>query len=246
MAYTIDLAGQVALVTGGAKGIGQATCRLLAEAGADIVLNDIRSADEVSPTLHYIESLERRAVYARADVSIPADVERMTQIALDTFGRIDILVNNAGVNADWDRTMDVNAKGLYLCATAVLPHMVKQGRGCIVNISSTAALSGSTGYPAYVASKGANVSLTRYLAREYAPQGIRVNGIMPAVIKTDMLLARYGSEEALLAHYVPRIPIRRVGVPEDIARIVLFLCCDLSSYISGEVIVADGGRLWGG
>jgi len=246
MAYTIDLAGQVAIVTGGAKGIGQATCRLLAEAGADIVLNDIRSADEVSQTLHYIETLGRRAVYARADVSIPADVERMTQIALDAFGHIDILVNNAGINADWDRTLDVNAKGLYLCAMAVLPYMVKQRRGCIVNISSTAALSGSTGCPAYVASKGASMSLTRYLAREYAPQGIRVNGIMPAVIKTDMLLARYGTEEALLAHYVPRIPIRRVGEPEDIARIVLFLCSDLSSYISGELIVADGGRLWGG
>ena len=245
MAYTIDLSGQVAIVTGGAKGIGRAICCLLAEAGADIVLDDIKDLEEVRPTLDHIEGLGRRALYVRADVTVPADVDRMVQTALETFGHIDILVNNAGVNAEWERTLDVNARGPYLCAMAVLPHMVARGSGHIVNISSTAALSGSTGYPAYVASKGANMSLTRYLAREYAPRGIHVNGIMPAVIKTDMLLARYGSEEALLAHYVPRIPLRRVGEPEDVARIVLFLCSELSSYISGEIIIADGGRLWG-
>jgi 3-oxoacyl-[acyl-carrier protein] reductase len=245
MAYPIDLSGQVAVVTGGARGIGSATCRLLAEAGADIVLDDIKALSVAQPTLDHIRSLGREAVFVRADVAFPKQVERIVETAIEAYGRIDILVNNAGVVEDWDRTLAVNTNGPYLCARAVLPHMLERGRGRIVNISSTAAMSGSTGAPAYVASKGALFSLTRFLAREYAPKGILVNGIMPAVIQTDMLMARYKTEEALLEHYIPQLPVRRVGRPIDIARIVLFLCSELSSYISGEVIVADGGRLWG-
>jgi len=245
MPYIIDLSGQVAIVTGGAKGIGRATCRLLAEAGADIVLDDIRDEREARPTIDYIESLGRRVVFVQADVSIKEDAERIASTALNAFGQIDILVNNAGVSEDWERTLAVNATGQYLCAMAVLPHMVARGKGRIINISSTCAMTGSTGAPAYVVSKGGSFSLTRYLAREYAPKGILVNGIMPAVIQTDMLMARYKTEEALLAHYLPQIPIRRIGQPEDIARIVLFLCSDLSNYISGEIITADGGRMWG-
>lgn len=245
MTYTIDLSGQVAIVTGGVKGIGRAVCRLLAQAGADIVLDDILGEEAARPTVEHIEGLGRRVAFVQADVAIPSDVERIVEVGLKAFGRIDVLVNNAGVSEDWDRTLAVNAQGPYLCAMAVLPHMVERGSGRIVNISSAAALSGSTGAPAYVVSKGGVFSLTRYLAREYAPKGVLVNGIMPAVIQTDMLMARYKTEEALYEHYIPRMPIRRVGQPIDVANVVLFLCSELSNYISGEVIVADGGRLWG-
>ena len=121
--------------------------------------------------------------------------------------------------------------------------MAERGDGRIVNITSTCVFTGGTGIPQYVATKGGIYSLTRYMAKTYAPLGILVNAVMPSVIMSEMIMTRYSSEEEMLAHYIPQMPIRRIGYPEDIARVVLFLCSDLSSFICGEIIVADGGRM---
>ena len=167
----------------------------------------------------------------------------MVQEILSKFKRVDILVNNAGVVADWDKSYAIHVKGLHYCSEAVRKPMADRGSGRIINITSTCVLSGGTGIPQYVATKAGAYSLTRYLAKTYAPQGILVNAVMPAVIMSDMIMTRYASEEEMIEHYIPQMPIRRIGYPEDIGKIVLFLCSELSSFICGEIIVADGGRL---
>jgi NAD(P)-dependent dehydrogenase (short-subunit alcohol dehydrogenase family) len=138
---------------------------------------------------------------------------------------------------------DVHVKGVFNCSEAVKDHMAARGSGRIVNLTSTCAFSGGTGIPQYVATKGGTFALTRYLARTYAPLGILVNGVMPAVIMSDMIMTRYKTKEEMMQHYTPIMPIRRIGYPEDIAGIVLFLCSDLSGFLCGEIIVADGGRM---
>ncbi len=243
--YTIDLSGRVALITGAAKGIGLSTAQLLARAGAQVALDDLVPAEKITEVLESIrkENKDAEPHYFCQDISTPEGARILIEQVLDQCGRIDFLINNAGVVADWDKSWAVHVKGPYYMAEAVKDHMAQRGSGRIINISSTAAFTGSTGIPQYAVSKGGTCSLTRYLARTYAPLGILVNGIAPAVIKSDMLMARYKDEQALLDHYVPMMPIRRIGYPEDIARIVLFLCSELSSYLCGEIIVADGGRM---
>ncbi len=248
ISYTIDLSGRVALITGAAKGIGLSTALLLARAGAQLVLDDLVPAEKITKELELIkkENAEAEPHYFCQDVSNPEGAGILIEQALACCGRIDFLINNAGVVADWDKSWAVHVKGPYYMAEAVKEHMARRGSGRIVNISSTAAFTGSTGIPEYAVSKGGTCSLTRYLARTYAPLGILVNGIAPAVIKSDMLMARYKDEQELLEHYIPMMPVRRIGYPEDIARIVLFLCSELSSYLCGEIIVADGGRMYVG
>ncbi len=165
------------------------------------------------------------------------------QKTLEKFNRIDILINNAGVVADWDKSFAVHVKGVYFCADAVKDHMAQRGSGRIINLTSTCVFSGGTGIPEYVGTKGGTYSLTRYLAKTYAPLGILVNGVMPAVIMSDMIMTRYASEEEMINHYIPLMPVKRIGYPEDIAGVVLFLCSELSSFVCGEVIVVDGGRM---
>lgn len=243
MAYLIDLAGKVAIVTGAAKGIGLAIAQILAQAGAQVVMDDLQPRDAVQPLLDEIAQTGPMPLYLNKDITDPAQAEAMVQETLAQFGRVDIMVNNAGVVADWDKSYAVHVKGIYNCSEAVRPHMAERGSGKIVNLSSTCAFSGSTGIPQYVATKGGTFSLTRYLARTYAPQGILVNGVMPAVIMSDMLMTRYKDEEEMLNHYIPIMPIKRIGYPIDIARIVLFLSSELSDYLCGEVLIADGGRM---
>ena len=243
MAYTIDLNGKVALITGAVKGIGFATAKLLAEAGAQVVIDDIVDTEQAAPSLDEIASAGKRPLYLQKDISIEQDVKEMVKETLDRFSRIDILVNNAGVIADWDKSFGVHSKGLFYCSENVCEHMVPNGGGRIINISSTGVLTGGTGIPQYVATKASAFSLTRYFARTYAKHGILVNGVMPAVIYSEMMLNRYKDEEEMIAHYVPQMPIRRIGYPIDIAKVVLFLCSDLSSFICGEIIIADGGRM---
>jgi len=243
LAYSIDLSGKVAVITGAGKGIGAATARILAKAGARIVLDDVAPVETAAKVLGDIERIGAALLYLQADISTVEGAQSLIRSAIEHFGRVDILVNNAGVVADWDKSWAVHVKGAYYCAEAAKDCMASRGSGRIVNISSTAALTGSTGIPQYVASKGGSYSLTRYLARTYAPLGILVNGIAPAVIESDMLMTRYKDRKELLDHYVPVMPIRRIGYPVDVARIVLFLCSELSSYLCGEILVADGGRM---
>ncbi|MGE5263210.1 MAG: SDR family NAD(P)-dependent oxidoreductase [Acidobacteriota bacterium] len=243
MPYAIDLAGQVAIVTGAARGIGAATAKMLARAGAQVVIDDVVAEETVAPRLDEIAAVGPRPGYFREDISSEQGARRLAQQALEHFGRVDILVNNAGVVADWDKSYAVHVKGVFYCSEAVKEHMAARGSGRIVNLTSTCTFSGGTGIPQYVATKGGAFSLTRYLARTYAPMGILVNGVMPAVIMSDMIMTRYASKEEMIEHYVPMMPVRRIGYPEDVAGIVLFLCSELSSFLCGEVIVADGGRM---
>jgi NAD(P)-dependent dehydrogenase (short-subunit alcohol dehydrogenase family) len=246
MSYSIDLTGQVAIITGAAKGIGLATAKLLAQAGAQIVIDDVIDPSKAKEILDSFHKEDLLAAYFQQDISTEDGAKRLMQNVLDRFGRIDILVNNAGVVADWDKSYAVHVKGLFFCSDAVLSHMAKRGTGRIINITSTCVHTGGTGIPQYVATKAGAYSLTRYLAKTYAPEGILVNAVMPAVIMSDMVMTRYQSEEEMINHYIPQMPVRRIGYPDDVAGVVLFLCSELSNFICGEVIVVDGGRMYVG
>ena len=243
MAYTIDLNNQVAIITGAAKGIGKATAKLLTQAGAQVVIDDIVSIEKITPVIDEISGFGKKPYYIQKDISIEENTIDMVTEVLDQFSRVDILVNNAGVVADWDKSYAIHVKGLHNCSEAVKEPMAKQDGGRIINITSTCVFSGGTGIPQYVATKAGAYSLTRYLAKTYAPLGILVNAVMPAVIMSDMIMTRYSSEEEMIAHYIPEMPIKRIGYPGDVANVILFLSSELSSYICGEIIVADGGRL---
>ena len=246
MAYTIDLSGKVVIITGAAKGIGLATARFLAEAGAQIVIDDIVDPEVIEPILKEIALIGPKPYYIQKDISIEQNTKDMANETLDKFSRIDILVNNAGVVADWDKSYAIHVKGLFFCSESVKEHMISRGDGRIINITSTCVLTGGTGIPQYVATKAGAYSLTRYMAKTYAPQGILVNAVMPAVIMSDMIMTRYTTEEEMINHYVPQMPIRRIGYPVDVAKVILFLCSDLASFLNGEIIVADGGRMYVG
>jgi NAD(P)-dependent dehydrogenase (short-subunit alcohol dehydrogenase family) len=246
MAYVIDLAGKVALVTGSAKGIGLATAKQLTSAGAQVVVNDILPAEKAAGVLGEVAAEGAPPLYIQKDISREENVQEMMHEILEKLGRIDFLVNNAGLVADWDVSYAVHVKGLYFCSAAAIEPMKKQGGGRIINLTSTCVETGGTGIPEYVATKAGAYSLTRYLAKTYAPDGILTNAVMPSVIMSDMIMTRYDTEEEMIAHYTPQMPIRRIGYPEDVARVILFLCSELSSYINGEIIVADGGRMYVG
>lgn len=246
MTYAIDLSGKVAVVTGAAKGIGLATAEILSKAGAQVIIDDIVSPELVEADLNAIGRIGLKPDYIRGDISNPIDVKNIFDMISGKYNRIDILINNAGVVADWDKSYDIHVKGTYYCSEAAKPIMQANGGGKIVNLTSTSAFTGSTGIPQYVASKGGTFSLTRYLARTYAPLGINVNAVMPAVVMSDMIMTRYKTEQEMLEHYIPIMPMKRIGYPEDIAKVILFLSCELSDYICGEILVADGGRMYVG
>ena len=243
MPYNIDLSGKVAIITGAAKGIGAATAGLLTQAGAQVVINDLLPEANLQPLLDQIAQDGPRPAYIQADITKEEQARQMVAQTLDKFGRVDILVSNAGVVANWQTSLDVHVMGTYFCSEAVKPHMAERGEGRIITLTSTCVFSGGTGIPQYVASKGGTYALTRYLARTYAPLGILVNGVMPAVVMSDMIMTRYKTQGEMIEHYKPMMPIGRIGYPQDIARVILFLSSELSSFLVGEIIVADGGRL---
>lgn len=242
MAYVVNLDGQVALVTGAGQGIGAAIAKKLTEAGAQVVINDVCDASIVEQTLQDCESVGKRPVYCRCDISNEAQVQQMIAGIVEQYGRLDILVNNAGIVADWDKSFDVNTKAMFYCSEAAKPYLEKTG-GRIVILTSASVFSGGTGYPQYNVTKAGCYALVLFLARNYAKLGIRVNGIAPAVIMSKMLVTRFGSEEAIFDHYKNIMPLGKIGYPEDIANIALFLSCELSRYMTGEVLIADGGRM---
>jgi len=250
-----DLTGKIALVTGASRGIGQGIALCLAKQGADVAVNYHSSADQAQEVVKKIEDLGQKSIAVRADVSKSDQVEAMVEKTVQEFGRLDILVNNAGVlnyktldqmtEEDWDWVIDTNLKGQFLCVKAAAPLMEKNGWGRIINIASVASGGVGVGYPAlahYCASKGGVVALTEGLAVELGVKGITVNAIAPGAVETDMAKG-VTEDEQVKQGLLARLPIKRIGQPEDIGAAAVFLASDEASYLTGSVIYVDGGWL---
>jgi len=242
--------GRVAVVTGGARGIGRAICETLAMRGADIVIADLQ-ADLAEQTAREIKSSSGRRTLALAvNVADLASVNAMVEKALAEFGHLDILVNNAGLTrdkliirmdeADWDLVIDVNLKGAFNCCKAIFRSMMKQRYGRIVNISSVSGQTGQVGQVNYSASKAGLIGLTKALAREFASRNITVNAVAPGFIPTALTidLAPEWKESIIKA-----TPLGRMGTPQEIAYAVVFLASDEAAYITGQVLAVDGGMV---
>lgn len=249
-----DLNGKNAIVTGGARGIGAAAALALAREGANIVVADLI---DVSETVKQVESLGRKAIAVETNVADQPDVRKMVEQAIDAFGHIDILVNNAGVvhrdslletsEATWDRVVGVVMKGTFFCIQAVYPHMRERRYGKIVNVSSISGIIGGAvsrlddspdktrgrSGPAYAAAKGGVITLTRWIAKDVAKDGIFVNSIAPGACETEMTKG--------FDYNVSMLPIPRMGTPGEMAEAIVFLASDASSYITGQVLNVDGG-----
>lgn len=242
---------KVAVVTGGSRGIGKAVCLALASEGACVVVNFFPGMEaDAEAVVAEIESAGGRAVAVAGDVSRIDDFERLVEQTLELFGRIDILVNNAGITRDgliirlkeedWDAVIDTNLKGVFNGIKAVARVMLKQRRGRIINISSVVGITGNAGQTNYAAAKAGIIGLTKSAARELAARGITVNAIAPGYIVTPMTA---GLPEPVREELTQRIPMQRLGQPEDVANAVLFLASDMASYITGQTLHVDGGMV---
>ena len=246
----LGLKGKVALITGAGSqiGLGKAISLTLAKEGCDIIALDI-DLEGAEKTGAEVKASGRRSSALKADIANGAEVDNAVQVAVKEFGKIDILVNNAGGQfggggvaemdiEKWDRTIDVNLKGVMLCSRAVLPGMVSRKYGKIVNMSSHPGLLGAPNGSSYAAATAGIFGFTRSLATEVGPSGINVNVIVPGMVLTDFFK---GQPTDRLKAFAERLPVRRVGTVQDIANLVAFLVSDVSSYITGQTIVADGG-----
>jgi 3-oxoacyl-[acyl-carrier protein] reductase len=246
----MKFAGRVALVTGAARGIGEAIALTLAREGADVVVTDV-DLEGAQRVAQEIEGMGRKAKAVQADVSQREAVQRLVSEAVSIFGQIDILVNNAGIirrgtfldhdPQDWEKVLSVNLGGTFNCVKEVVPLMIQQGGGKIINISSVVGKMGDiASAPSYGTSKGAINTFTKSLARELAPYGINVNAVAPHAIETDM--SREWSEEKR-RQIVEAIPLKRLGKPEEVAEVVAFLASDGAGFITGQILDVNGGYL---
>jgi NAD(P)-dependent dehydrogenase (short-subunit alcohol dehydrogenase family) len=252
---TAELDGKVGLVTGGTSGIGRETAVLFAKAGAKVVVAGRREV-EGQETVELIRAGGGDALFVKADVSKASEVEALVKKTVENFGRLDVAFNNAGIEGvwvpivrqseeDWDRTIDINLKGVWLCLKYEIRQMLRQGGGgAIVNMSSVTGLIGSAGAAAYSASKHGVIGLTKSAALENAKGGIRVNAVCPAVIETPMAERIFGAPQVhkfvLSCH-----PIGRFGRPMEVAEAVVWMCSDSASFMTGQSMVLDGGFLAG-
>ena len=243
------LEGKVALISGGARGQGAVEAMLFAREGAKVVIGDI--LDDLGRQVEAeIAEVGGDATYVHLDVTSEADWNDAVRTAVESYGKLDILVNNAGIliranvgdttGEDWDRIMDINAKGVFLGTKASIPAMRDAGGGSIINISSVAGLQGSPQSAAYSSTKGAVRILTKSTAVQYAKENIRCNSVHPGIIYTDMTSDSLDTEEGQRS-WMSRVPLRRLGQSEDVANGVLFLASDESSYVTGSELVIDGG-----
>jgi len=248
-----DLTGKVALVTGGGRGLGRGMAFALAQAGADVAVTS-RTKSQLEETAKAIEALGRRAFAVTCDVTQPESIEKTVEAVLDRFGRLDILVNAAGVNKRmpslevtpelWDLIVDTNLKGTFFCCQAAAKVMKEQGGGKIINIGSLASEIGLPRRAPYTAAKSGVLGLTKALAVEWASNNICINAIGPGYYRTEMTEPLFADKEwtkKLLA----RIPMKRAGLPEDLAGAVIFLASKASDYVTGQIIYVDGGFLAG-
>lgn len=246
------LEGKVALITGAGSGIGRATAKIFAREGARVVLADVIE-DAGLQTLAMIGDSGRDAVFVRADVSNPSDVDAAVAKAVATYGRLDCAFNNAGIEGkgglthecteeNWNRVIAINLTGVWLCMKAEIAQLLKQGSGgAIVNTSSGAGLAGVRGMPAYVAAKHGVAGLTRAAAIEYGRQKIRVNAVCPGPIRTPMMDRLLGKRPEAEERFARGGPLKRLGEPEEIGETVAWLCSDRASYVTGLPMPVDGG-----
>jgi 3-oxoacyl-[acyl-carrier protein] reductase len=239
---------RVVLVTGGSRGIGAAVCRAFADEGDRVVINYCRSDKEAEALRRDLSRGGHEITVEKADISKYDEAKRMVQNVVSRCGRIDVLVNNAGITRDgflmlmteedWSDVITVNLTGVFNCSKAVCEHMISRRRGVIINMSSLSALSGLPGQTNYGAAKGGVISFTKSLAKELAPFGIRVNAVAPGVIETDMT----GSlPEDVKKQFLDTIPLKRFGMPEEVASVIKFLASDDAGYITGETLNISGG-----
>ena len=240
--------GKVAVITGAGRGIGRAIASMLAEDGYQVVVNYRNSVSQVEELISTIREAGGEAIAVQADVSVEAEAKKLLEEAIKQFGRIDVLVNNAGITKDnlvmrmseedFDKVIDINLKGTFFCMKHASSIMLRQKSGKIINISSVVGLNGNVGQANYAASKAGVIGMTKSVARELAPRGITVNAVAPGFIETDMtekLQDKY--KEAMIAS----IPMKRFGAVEEIAGVVKFLASETANYITGQVLVVDGG-----
>lgn len=242
---------EVALVTGASAGIGRAAALAFGREGARVVVSDVQvEAGEETALLLREQGAE--ALFVRADVSQAPEVARLVEAAIAAYGRLDLAFNNAGIEGamastidcteeNWDRTLAINLKGVWLCMKHELARMRAQRRGAIVNCSSVAGLVGFPNLPAYAASKHGIIGLTRAAALEHAKEGIRVNAVCPGVIRTAMVDRLVQAHPEMQAGLVAGEPVGRMGTPEEVAAAVLWLCSDAASFVTGQALAVDGG-----
>ncbi len=242
------LKDQVAVITGGAQGIGKAMATLFASEGAKLVLSDIDEGMVQATAAQIAKEKSVETLGVKGNVAQFTDCEKLVDASLDKFGRIDILINNAGITRDnlvmrmsddeWDAVIAVNLKGVFNCTKAAIRPMMKARKGRIVNIASVVGQMGNAGQANYSASKGGVISLTKTCAREFSSRNVLVNAIAPGFIRTRMTDALNEEQKKKLLEL---IPLGRLGEPEDIARVALFLCSEESSYITGHIVSVNGG-----
>ncbi|MEK7807075.1 MAG: 3-oxoacyl-[acyl-carrier-protein] reductase [Chloroflexota bacterium] len=244
------LDGQVALVTGASRGIGAAVACRLAQAGAKVGVNFNASREAATAVAKAITDIGGEALLVEGDVSEQASAEGAVKQVIGAWDRIDILVNNAGINRDrllirmsaedWDQVIDVNLRGAFLCTKYVMPHLIKQRRGRVVNISSVVGISGNPGQANYAAAKAGLIGFTKAVAREVASRNVTVNALAPGYVTTGMVEdLSEGTRKLILS----RIPMGRFGQAEDVAEAVAFLCSEGAGYITGQVLTIDGGLI---
>lgn len=246
----ISLKDKIALVTGASRGIGRAIALMLAEAGATVIVNYKGNQEAADEVVGRITEADGRALAIQADIGKAEEVERLFKTVLDRYGRLDILVNNAGITRDtlllrmkeddFDRVIETNLRGVYLCTKAALRPMTKARGGRIINITSVVGLIGNAGQANYAAAKAGMIGFTKAAAREMASRGITVNAVAPGYITTDITGAL---NEQMRAAILENIPLGRLGTPEDVANLVCFLASDSASYITGQTLTVDGGMV---
>ncbi|MEW5721716.1 MAG: 3-oxoacyl-ACP reductase family protein [Thermodesulfobacteriota bacterium] len=246
----MELENKVALVTGSSRGLGREIARAMAAAGADVVINYNRSRDGALEAVEAVRAQGRRAIAVQASVTARADVEALVGAALNEFGRLDVLVNNAGgfpikpfplvTDEEWAKVITLDLTSVFLCSQVALAAMRPRRRGTIINIASVSGLVGAVSMVPYSAAKGGVIAFSKALAREAAPMGITVNAVAPGIIETDTALQVF-PEAALKVYTTYQVPLGRLGRPEDVIGLTVFLASEEARYITGQVYAVDGG-----